>query len=147
MRLPDDPETPLSINLISMIDVIFVILAFVILAAVQLVRLTGMPVTLPPAATSQAQPTPPVTVTIRSDGQLFINQTPTTLPQLLTAIAALQPPANQPLVVLLNADQVVPHGQVVAVMDQLRQLDGVQLAIATQPAPVNPVTPNPAIAP
>ncbi|WP_072622297.1 ExbD/TolR family protein [Spirulina major] len=146
MRLPDDPDTPLSINLISMIDVIFVILAFVILAAVQLVRLTGMPVNLPPAATSEAQPVPPVTVTLRADGQIFFNQTPTPLPQIITALEGMQTP-EQPLVVLLNADRVVPHGDVVAVMDQLRQLGGVQLAIATQPAPIDSAPVNPAIAP
>jgi biopolymer transport protein ExbD len=35
--------------------------------------------------------------------------------------------------VLIQADQAVSHGRVVAVMDQLRTVAGVQLAIATQP--------------
>jgi len=35
--------------------------------------------------------------------------------------------------VVIRADASVPHGRVVAVMDQLRTLEGVQLAIATQP--------------
>lgn len=143
MRFPDESEPPLSLNLISMIDVIFVILAFVILATVQLARLTGMPVDLPEAETSQAQPVPPVTVSLRADGQIFYNQTPVTLPELITNIRGqLQP--NQPLTVLLNADTTVPHGEVVAVMDQLRQLSGVQLAIATRPTTPQPSISEPA---
>jgi biopolymer transport protein ExbD len=34
--------------------------------------------------------------------------------------------------VLLNADAVVNHGQVVAVMDKVRQLEEVKLGIATR---------------
>ena len=35
--------------------------------------------------------------------------------------------------VIINADAHVEHGRVVAVMDRVRQIAGVKLAIATQP--------------
>ncbi|MBW4638245.1 MAG: biopolymer transporter ExbD, partial [Gloeocapsa sp. UFS-A4-WI-NPMV-4B04] len=38
----------------------------------------------------------------------------------------------QEVVVVLNADTQVNHGQVIAVMDQLRSVKGAKLAIATQ---------------
>jgi biopolymer transport protein ExbD len=39
---------------------------------------------------------------------------------------------NQDLVIVLNADGSVTHDRVVAVMDQIRQVEGTKLAIATQ---------------
>lgn len=39
---------------------------------------------------------------------------------------------NQELLVVLNADEQVNHGQVIAVMDRLRRVKGAKLAIATQ---------------
>jgi biopolymer transport protein ExbD len=43
---------------------------------------------------------------------------------------------NPNAVVVINADERVSHGQVIAVMDRLRLIPGVRLAIAAQrPAP------------
>jgi biopolymer transport protein ExbD len=40
--------------------------------------------------------------------------------------------AGQQPFVVINADQAVAHGKVVAVMDRLRRIEGVRMAIATQ---------------
>jgi len=40
--------------------------------------------------------------------------------------------ADSPFLVILNADENVPHGRVVRVMDRLRLVEGIRLAIATQ---------------
>ena len=39
---------------------------------------------------------------------------------------------QKPLMLILNADAAVNHGQVVAVMDKVRQVEGVKLGIATR---------------
>ena len=39
---------------------------------------------------------------------------------------------QQPLMVVLNADEGVNHGKIVAVMDKVRQVKGAKLAIATR---------------
>ncbi len=51
--------------------------------------------------------------------------------QLLEAIQTLGT-LNDGGLVVIRADQSVSHGRVVAVMDRLRTLPGVQLAIATE---------------
>lgn len=131
MRLLDDePDLPAQINIVPMIDAIFAILAFFIISTLFLTKSEGLPVTLPSATTSQRQESAPATVTIDAQSQLFLNRKPIAAPDLIPALTALKAEDPQ-LLVILNADETVTHGAVVRVMDQLRQIEGVRLAIAT----------------
>ena len=133
MRLPEEPDLPFQINIVPMIDVIFAILTFFIMSSLYLTRSTGLPVNLPKAGTAQQQPSAPLTVTLNAKGQLSLNQQPIALKQLQKQVSSLV--GDAPLVVTINADQAVPHGQVIQVMDQLRQIPGVKIAIAADPLP------------
>jgi len=131
MRLPSEPDTPSQINIVPMIDVIFAILTFFIMSTLFLTRSEGLPVNVPGAATSEAQPQSQIVVTIDQEGELFLDRQPIVLEDLTTQTQALVESGEPPLVVI-NADAAVNHGQVVAVMDRLRAIEGVRLAIATQ---------------
>jgi biopolymer transport protein ExbD len=131
MRLPDEPDIPPQINIVPMIDVIFAILTFFIVSTLSLTRSEGLPVNLPQAATSETQRQSQINVSITSEGQIALNRQPIELNNLEGAVRQLMGPAAESLVVV-NADERVPHGRVVAVMDRLRQVQGVKLAIATQ---------------
>ncbi|MBE9109996.1 biopolymer transporter ExbD [Nodosilinea sp. LEGE 07298] len=131
MQLPDDPETPLQINIVPMIDVVFAVLAFFILSSLFLTRNEGLPVALPGAETAEAQAQRQVVVTLNAAGELFVGSQSVGDGQLLEAIQTLGTLADGGLVVI-RADQSVSHGRVVEVMDRLRSLPGVQLAIATE---------------
>ncbi|MGB3312013.1 MAG: biopolymer transporter ExbD [Nodosilinea sp.] len=131
MNLPEDPETPLQINILPMIDVVFAILAFFILSSLFLTRNEGLPVSLPGAETAEAQSLRQVVVTINPAGEIFVGSRAVADEQLLEAIQTLGTLKDGGLVVI-RADQSVSHGRVVAVMDRLRSLPGVQLAIATE---------------
>ncbi len=131
MRLPDEPDIPAQINIVPMIDVIFAILTFFIMSTLFLTRSEGLSVNLPKAATGQAQKSTPVTVSIDEEGEIALNRQPIDLGELETGVRSLIPSEQETLVVL-NADEGVNHGQVVAVMDQLRKVKGAKLAIATK---------------
>ncbi|MCU0565720.1 MAG: biopolymer transporter ExbD [Oculatellaceae cyanobacterium Prado106] len=131
MRLPEDPDAPLQINIVPMIDVIFAILTFFIMSTLFLTRSQGLPVNLPGAVTAQNQPQSQTVVTIDRQGNLSLNQESMNLDTLAAQVQALALTGQQPLVII-NADQQVSHGQVVTVMDRLRIIEGVRLAIATQ---------------
>lgn len=131
MHLPEDPELPVQINIVPMIDVVFAVLAFFIISSLFLTRNEGLPVTLPGAETAEAQAQRQVVVTINSAGELSVGNRPVSEDQLLEAIQTLGTLADGGLVVI-RADQSVKYGRVVAVMDRLRSLPGVQLAIATE---------------
>ncbi len=131
MRLPQEPDLPPQINIVPMIDVVFALLTFFIMSSLVLTRSAGLPVNLPAASTSKGQPSQEVVVTIAPNGQLRLNQTTTSLTQIAPQIQRLiQNTPNK--LVIINADERVSHGQVVAVMDRIRQVQGAKLAIATK---------------
>ncbi|WP_413175031.1 ExbD/TolR family protein [Anabaena azotica] len=131
MRLPDEPDIPAQINIVPMIDVIFAILTFFIMSTLFLTRSEGLPVNLPKAATAKSQATAaPITVTIDQGGKISLNREPINLNALPEKVRELMSNTSE-VVVIINADENATHGQVVAVMDRVRQVEGAKLAIAT----------------
>ncbi|WP_107666509.1 biopolymer transporter ExbD [Cyanothece sp. BG0011] len=129
MRLPDETETTAEINIVPMIDVIFSILAFVIISTMFLTRSEGLPINLPSAKTAEPQQTKQINVTIEPDGDIFVDRQPTQVDSLKSSITGLIG-ENQQGLVIINADKQVDHGRVVTVMDRVRQVQGAKLAIA-----------------
>ncbi|WNZ21627.1 biopolymer transporter ExbD [Leptolyngbya sp. NK1-12] len=129
----DDLDTAPQINIVPMIDVIFAILTFFIMATLFLTRSEGLPVNLPNAETATQQNTKQkrVTVTIDPQGQLFLDRQPIAAKDLKSAIQTAKGKQDKVLVII-NADRQVDHGQVIEVMDQVRTIEGAQLGIATK---------------
>jgi biopolymer transport protein ExbD len=131
MRLPEEPDIPPQINIVPMIDVIFALLTFFIMSSLHLTRSTGLSVNLPKASTIENQSSSQIVVTIDQRGQLFLNRQPAQLQTLRSQVQTLMGTTPQ-AVVVVNADEQITHGQVITVMDQLRQIPGVRLAIAAK---------------
>ena len=133
MNLPDDSETPFEINIVPMVDVIFSILAFFIISSLYLTRSQGLPVNLPRATTAETQLPDSITVTINVNGEIFVNRQPIGISELEERVRSqIGSGSNSQGLVIINADERVTYGRVVGVMDRLRQVEGVRLAIATQ---------------
>ncbi len=132
MRLPDEADAPAQINIVPMIDVIFAILTFFVMSTLFLTRQEGLPVNLPQASSAKSATQPArVTLTVDKAGEIFLNKQPITLDKLEAGVKAKVEP-ERPLMVVLNADEAVNHGKIVAVMDEVRQVKGAKLAIATK---------------
>ncbi|MEM7552929.1 MAG: biopolymer transporter ExbD [Cyanobacteria bacterium P01_A01_bin.84] len=132
MRLPDEVDLPPQINIVPMIDVIFAILTFFIISTLFLTRSESLPVNLPQAGTSKQNTTPvKVTLTVNKEGKIFLNKQLITIEKLEAGVRKELKP-QQPLMVVLNADEGVNHGRIVAVMDKVRLVKGAKLAIATR---------------
>ena len=129
MRPPIESEDNFEINILPMIDVIFCILAFFIISSLFLTKSQGLPVDLPSAQTSESQQNVHINITIEADGDMFIDRQPIQLEQLKGKLTELVKPESDSLVII-NADEKVEHGQVVKVMDRLRQVPGAKMAIA-----------------
>ncbi|MBE9040663.1 biopolymer transporter ExbD [Oscillatoriales cyanobacterium LEGE 11467] len=128
--LENEVETQGQINILPMIDVIFSILAFFMISTLFLSRNEGLPVNLPQAASAQTQNQAKIAVTIPNEEQIFLNDDLIELEELQTGVTQLMD-GSQTALVVLKADETVSHGQVIQVMDRLRQTQGVKLAIAT----------------
>jgi biopolymer transport protein ExbD len=130
-RRVDEPDVPPQINIVPMIDVIFAILTFFIMSTLFLGRFEGLAVNLPKAKSAKPQKVIRATVTLDKNGNLYLNKNQLSVEALPNAIRNINQ-SGQDLVVVLNADVSVTHDRVVAVMDQIRQIQGAKLAIATQ---------------
>jgi biopolymer transport protein ExbD len=126
-----EPEPPAQINIVPMIDVTFSILAFFIMSTLFLTKLETLSVNLPKAKNAQPQLSSKASLTINDKGELFLNRQPIAANQVVEAIQQLQQ-SDQPLTVVLNADRSINYGNAVEVLDQIRQVPGVRVAIATR---------------
>ena len=138
MRIPEEPARQAEINIIPLIDIIFCILVFFIIASLVLTRAEGLDVNRPSASEARPKVQPAVTVSVTEENEIAVNSEIVTLEGLLEAVQAeledqVDDEEEEPnRLVLLNADLALTHGNVVAVMNELSKVPDVRLAIAAQ---------------
>ena len=116
---------------IPMIDIIFFLLVFFMLNTLYMVEQKVFPVQLPAAKQSDSQPVKQVNITVSKDGEVWIEDKKIILGDFKKLIH--QEIQNHPeAVFILRADRLVPHGQVVEVMDELKATGVKKLSIATE---------------
>ncbi|NJK63623.1 MAG: biopolymer transporter ExbD [Synechococcaceae cyanobacterium SM2_3_1] len=142
MRLPEENLRPAEINIVPLIDVIFSILVFFIVASLVLTRAESLDVDLPEANNARQQIQPDITISITSDNQVAVNKEVVPIDQLVTKVEQILQETttaeneNQERLVLISADLAITHGKFVEVTDALRRLETfeVTFGIATQSA-------------
>lgn len=125
-RTVDEPE----IIVIPMIDVMMFLLFFFMVASLAMVVQAALPVSLPKAGTSEKSSSQTISITLRPNGEVFLNTTPTTIAQLEAGLTALHVgPKN---LLTLNVDEHVPYGTVVSAMDEARKAGVTTFGFATK---------------
>lgn len=132
MQVQSDSKPYDDINITPMLDLAYVLLVIFIIMTTATVQ--GVKVNLPKAsaAPSLAQQTTKA-ITVASDGKLFLDTIPVTLPELeqrLVQQRALTP--EFPIVV--RGDSQTPYQNVVDVLDLLGRLNFNQVGMATKPS-------------
>ncbi|MCA9472685.1 MAG: biopolymer transporter ExbD [Nitrospirales bacterium] len=132
MKFPAAAKKKARIEIIPMIDTMFFLLVFFMIATLSMTMQRGMPVNLPEAGSTTDNVKEQISLTITDQGDLFFNKKAITLDQLGDQLQQARPKDSDPSVVI-NADEHVDHGVVVKVMDRVR-LSGIpNMAIATKP--------------
>ena len=126
----EDLNNKNKIDILPMIDIIFSILAFLIISSLYLTRVETIFVDLPKASNSIKQNNKFVNISIDKSGNLFINKIRTELQDMKIKLINLTN-ENKNLVVL-NADKNISHGYVISVLDVLRSIDGLKIGISTK---------------
>ena len=124
----EDLNNKNKIDILPMIDIIFSILAFLIISSLYLTRVETVSVELPKANNSITQNKKFINISIDKGGNLFLNKNRIKLQDIKDKVVNLTN-ENKNLVVL-NADKNVSHGYVISVLDVLRSIDGLKLAIS-----------------
>lgn len=152
----DSPTDEAQIQIIPLIDVIFCILTFFILAALQLTRQQGIGLELPKAETSSVLMSEMLIIGIDSNGQTYLsNQGQRQLidrSQLFQLVQSYHQQQPEGLLVL-EASQTAFYNDVIQVLDVMRSVAADRVALSTAPSnqpgqsPQSGQTPAPGSAP
>jgi len=133
MRLPRTSRKKPRIEIIPMIDTMFFLLVFFMVATLSMTAQRGLTVNLPHAATARDEIKQVVTLTVTKEGKLFFDKEEVASPAEAALRLASQTGADAQVSVVINADRAVEHGRVVDLMDAVRQAGVTRIARAVRP--------------
>ena len=120
-----------QINILPMIDIIFVILSFFIISSLYLVRLETIPVRLPNAETSNQEKNSVIVITLDLGNRIFIDDKLLDISLIKNEILSkIKNTKNRK--VIIRADKDVKYGKVISLLDILRKLDGIKIGVSTE---------------
>lgn len=135
MNLRPRAQEDVSIDLTSLIDVVFLLLIF-FMVSTTFEQPAALKVDLPEASAVERQPEIPnrLELVIAADGRMYLNDQELVDDRVETIKAAFAQQAgdDRSLPLILRADRETPHHFVVTVMDVAAQLGFVNLSIATE---------------
>ena len=117
--------------IIPMIDIIFFLLVFFMMNSLQTVAQKALTVQLPQAQSASAPAQLPIIITLDEAGHMTIDNKPVSITE-SSGIMTKHIQENANAAVVLQADRRTAHGQVVAVMDMLKQSGVKRLSIAAE---------------
>tara|TARA_B100000214_G_scaffold202699_1_gene146908 strand:- start:50 stop:454 length:405 start_codon:yes stop_codon:yes gene_type:complete len=126
----NDFDNKNKIDILPMIDIIFSILAFLIISSLYLTRLNTIPVDLPRASSAVNQKNNFINISIDKSGKLFINKNIIKFEDLKLNVLKMSNSTTK--LVVIKADKDVPHGSVINVLDVLRSMSDLKIAISTK---------------
>jgi biopolymer transport protein ExbD len=120
-----------ELNITPLLDLVFVLLVIFIITTPQLVN--NLEINLPSGKKPPAdhKPKPPTRIDVTAAGQITLDDTVVTVPQLKDKLQALKS-ANPELGVVVKGADEVDYQVMVNVMDTLRQLDITKMGLATE---------------
>jgi biopolymer transport protein ExbD len=108
-----------SINIIPFVDIVLVLLVIFMLTSAAIVRAT-MKVDLPKAATGGQAVASTVNLVVTRDGTILLNGAPSTL-EGATSFVRGEVARDAKLQAVIAGDQGVPYGQVMTLVDRVKQ--------------------------
>jgi len=125
-----DNEPYDDINITPMLDLAYVLLVIFIIMTTASVQ--GIKVNLPKASSTPSLAKPKTkAITITTDGTIFLDTYPMSLPELEARLASLRA-ADPELPVVVKGDAAVQYQQVMDVLDMLARLEITQVGLVTK---------------
>ena len=122
--------TMTELNITPLLDLVFVLLVIFIITTPQLMN--NLEINLPSGKPPEQKPkVEPTHIAISAQGQITLDNTPVTPPQLKEKLAALKSADPDLGVVVKGADET-DYQIMVSVLDTLRQLDITKMGLATE---------------
>ncbi len=124
------------VEMLPLIDIVFLLLVVFIYTMLSMAVHKGMPVDLPTGEQVRPEKEAPISVTVTSAGEIFVNKEPVTLEDLSGLLKHL-PDVDSESGVLLFADRTVAYQQLFEVLDCIRRagLHRISLQAETKEGP------------
>jgi biopolymer transport protein ExbD len=128
----NEPQMISGINVTPLVDITLVLLIIFMVTATVIVN-AGIKVELPKAASGTDQTKTTLALTLMKDGTLYLNGEKTT-DQAVTRYVSDTLTRSPDLQAIIAADRVVPHGDVVHVIDLVKRAGVRRFAINVDPS-------------
>ena len=131
MKLQKDPPRKARMEIVPLIDVMFLVLASFVYASSDMTLHRGLHVDLPQATTAQIEKTDHLTITVTARDEVYLDDAPVSLEALGARLlqAAIADPS---LAVRINGDDKASHGIVIQVLDAVRRAGIVKVDIESR---------------
>ena len=134
MKVDLGSQRKARIDMLPLIDIVFLLLVFFIYAMLSMAVHRALPVTLPLSATAPLDKQVSLSVTIGRSGAIFVDDVPVLLEKLTDTLRAKTASASEPGV-LLFADNQITYQTLYHVIDQIKMagIDRLSLECERQP--------------
>jgi biopolymer transport protein ExbD len=120
MNLKKERERKARIEMVPLIDMIFLLLVFFIYAMLSMAVHRSLPVSLPQSSTVTIDKSQILSVTIDREGGLSVDKTPVPMDALAALLREKSAHQTEPGI-LLFADKRLPYQKLVTVLDRIRE--------------------------
>ena len=119
------------IEMLPLIDIVFLLLVFFIYAMLSMAVHRGLTVVLPTSETARVDRQEILTITVKGDGSVYIDKQFTDLEHLSSALKK-RVAQEKDTGVLLFADRTLPYQQLFKVLDRIRQAGLTRISLQAQ---------------
>ena len=119
MKVHRQTGKKIRIEMIPLIDIVFLLLVFFIYAMLSMAVHHALPVLLPTSASAKIDKELLVSVTVKSDGTLYVDQEPVGFND-LASVLRTRSAANENVGILLFADRSLSYQNLFRVLDQIK---------------------------
>ena len=132
MKLKSFQPKKARIEIIPMIDTIFFLLVFFMIASLAMTTMKGMPVNLPKSASAQDRPMVKVVLTLTETDHYYVDKKQVPFGQIYYELQA-RLKENPKLVVVINCDKKQSWAKGIELADEAKRAGAEFLTLATEP--------------
>jgi len=119
MKLNVETKRKVRIEMIPLIDIMFLLLVTFIYAMLSMAVHRGLPIKLPVSSSAKIDKKLILSVTVKADGNVYLNKSPVILSDLTRRLKA-EARGHRETGVLLFADRTLPYQKLFQVLDQIK---------------------------
>lgn len=136
MRLKTFPVKKPRIEMLALIDIVFLLLVVFIYAMFSMAVHHGLPVLLPKSSTAVIEKESRISITVKKDGSIYVDKAPVALARLTAVLKNISGSKSQPKV-LVFGHRDLPYQILFRVLDRIRLagIDSISLQAEIEAAP------------